>query len=48
MERARGSFGPMVASTLCADRLVLSSLGQPITIGVDPELALYASETAAV
>lgn len=50
MERARGSFGLVVASTIWPERLVLSSLGQPITIGMAPSdgLVLYASETAAV
>jgi hypothetical protein len=50
MERARGSFGLVVISTTLPDRLVLSSLGQPITVGVDPlsRMALYASESAAV
>jgi hypothetical protein len=50
MERARGSFGLVVVSTTWPDRLVLSSLGQPITIGADPAsgLSLYASEPAAV
>lgn len=50
MENARGSFGLVVVSTTWPDRLVLSSLGQPITIGMDPQagMALYASESAAV
>ncbi|MEB3323969.1 MAG: hypothetical protein VKM17_01370, partial [Cyanobacteriota bacterium] len=50
MEGARGSFGLVVVSTTWPDRLVLSSLGQPITIGMDPHagMALYASESAAV
>ena len=50
MHDARGSFGLMVVSTTWPDRLVLCSLGQPITIGVDPHagLTLYASESAAV
>lgn len=50
MDRARGSFGLAVVSTTWPDRLVLCSLGQPITIGMDPEtgLALYASESTAV
>ncbi|MEB3272135.1 MAG: hypothetical protein VKJ44_10915 [Synechococcus sp.] len=50
MQRARGSFGLVVASSTWPDRLVLSSLGQPITIGMDPRagLAVYASESAAV
>jgi len=50
MQCTRGSFGLVVVSTTWPDRLVLCSLGQPITIGVDPKigLALYASESAAV
>ncbi len=50
LERARGSFGLVVASSTWPDRLVLSSLGQPISIGFDPSdsLAVYASEPAAV
>ena len=50
MEGARGSFGLVVASTTWPDRLVLCSLGQPITIGLDPnaDMAVYASESAAV
>lgn len=50
MERARGSFGLVVVSTTWPERLVLTSLGQPITLGFDPAdaLAVYASEPAAV
>lgn len=50
MEGARGSFGLVVVSTTWPERLVVSSLGQPITIGMDPNagMALYASEPAAV
>lgn len=50
MLRARGSFGLVTVSTLAPDRLVLSSLGQPITIGVDPQqqYSIYASEPSAV
>ena len=50
MDGARGSFGLVVASTTWPDRLVLSSLGQPLTIGIDPHtrMGLYASEPAAV
>jgi hypothetical protein len=50
MEGARGSFGLVVASTTWPDRLVLCSLGQPLTIGIDPHtrMGLYASEPAAV
>jgi hypothetical protein len=42
MARSKGSFGLVIASTLEADRLVLSALGQPLTIGFD------ASEPTAV
>ena len=50
MLRARGSFGLVTVSTLTPDKLVLSSLGQPITIGVDPQqqYSIYASEPSAV
>lgn len=50
MERARGSFGLVVVSSTWPERLVLTSLGQPITLGFDPAdaLAVYASEPAAV
>jgi len=50
MAHARGSFGLVVASTTRPDRLVIASLGQPITIGFDPHrrTAVYASESAAV
>jgi hypothetical protein len=50
MELARGSFGLVVVSSTWPDRLVLASLGQPITLGFDPAAALatYASEPAAV
>ncbi|MFN7898466.1 MAG: hypothetical protein ACK5N0_02210 [Synechococcaceae cyanobacterium] len=50
MERARGSFGLVVVSTCQPDELVLSSLGQPISIAMDRQtkLAVYASEPAAV
>ncbi|MFO7629659.1 MAG: hypothetical protein R6W06_09135, partial [Prochlorococcaceae cyanobacterium] len=50
MELARGSFGLVVVSSTWPDRLVLASLGQPITLGFDPAapLAVYASEPAAV
>jgi len=37
MERERGGFGFMVVSILWANRLVMGSLGQPITIRRDPE-----------
>lgn len=48
--RARGSFGLVVVSTTTDDQLVLSSLGQPITLGMAPAVSLapYASEAAAV
>jgi hypothetical protein len=50
MELARGSFGLVVVSSTWPEQLVLASLGQPITIGIDPAaaLAVYASEPAAV
>lgn len=50
MELARGSFGLVVVSSTWPDRVVLASLGQPITVGFDPAaaLAVYASEPAAV
>lgn len=50
MERARGSFGLVVVSTCQPDQLVLSSLGQPISIAMEwqTSLAIYASEPAAV
>lgn len=50
MDGARGSFGLVVASTTWPDRLVLCSLGQPLTIGIDPgtRMGLYASEPSAV
>ncbi len=50
MELARGSFGLVVVSSTWPERLVLASLGQPITLGFDPAaaVAVYASEPAAV
>jgi hypothetical protein len=50
MACARGSFGLVVISSTWPDRLVLCSLGQPITIGFDEPgvMAVYASEPAAV
>jgi hypothetical protein len=50
MLRARGSFGLVSVSTLTPDRLILSSLGQPITIGVDlqQQYSIYGSEPSAV
>jgi hypothetical protein len=50
MARGQGSFGLVIASTLAADRLVMSALGQPITLGFDRlhQYAVYASEPTAV
>lgn len=50
MGRAQGSFGLAVLSTLHPDRVVLSSLGQPMSLGFDPNQSytVYASEPAAV
>lgn len=50
MACGRGRFGLVVISSTWPDRLVLCSLGQPITIGLDGPgaAALYASEPAAV
>ncbi len=50
MLRARGSFGLVLVSTLTPDNLILTSLGQPISIGVNPnkQYSVYASEPAAV
>jgi hypothetical protein len=50
MGRAQGSFGLAVLSTLQPDRVVLSSLGQPLSLGFNPNqgYAVYASEPAAV
>jgi len=50
MARARGSFGLVTVSTLEEERLVLSSQGQPISIGFNlPEAYMvYASESTAV
>jgi hypothetical protein len=47
---ARGRFGLVVISSTWPDRLVLCSLGQPITIGFDRPgvAALYAADPAAV
>ena len=46
MQKARGSFGLAVLSTLSPDQIILSSLGQPISLGFDPNqgYAVYASE----
>lgn len=50
MQRAQGSFGLVVLSTLNPDQIMLSSLGQPISLGFDPNqgYAVYASEPAAI
>jgi hypothetical protein len=50
LAQARDSFGLAILSTLMPDEVVVGSLGQPITIGFDPEnkIALYASEPAAI
>ncbi|MGA1409258.1 MAG: hypothetical protein ACO37W_05905 [Prochlorotrichaceae cyanobacterium] len=50
MRRARGSFGLVTVSTLSPNKLVLSSLGQPMVIGVNPlkQYSIYASEPSAV
>ncbi|GAA6615658.1 hypothetical protein [Scytonema sp. NUACC26] len=50
MSKAEGSFGLVVASTLDEQRLVVSSKGQPISIGCNrpQEYLVYASEPAAV
>lgn len=50
MDKAQGSFGLAVLSTLESDKLVLGALGQPITLGFNPQehYAIYASEPAAI
>ncbi|MGL5034630.1 MAG: hypothetical protein ACRC6M_12610, partial [Microcystaceae cyanobacterium] len=50
MLRARGSFGLVLVSTLTPEKLILTSLGQPISIGVNPpkSYSIYASEPSAV
>ncbi|MBN3926145.1 hypothetical protein [Nostoc sp. NMS4] len=50
ISKAEGSFGLVVASTLDQERLVVSSKGQPISIGCNrpQEYLVYASEPAAV
>lgn len=50
MACGRGRFGLVVISSTWPDRLVLCSLGQPITVGLDGPgaAAVYASEPAAV
>ena len=50
ISRAQGSFGLVTVSTLSQENLVLSSQGQPMTIGFNlpEEYMVYASEAAAV
>ncbi|MEH1809781.1 hypothetical protein [Nostoc sp.] len=50
MSRAHGSFGLVTVSTLQEESLVLSSQGQPISVGFNllEEYMVYASEPAAV
>lgn len=50
MAGAKGSFGLAVISTLMPERIVLSALGQPMTIGVNPlqKYSIYGSESSAV
>ena len=50
MSGAQGSFGLVVVSTLDRERLVLSALGQPISVGFNWQegYMVYASEPAAV
>ena len=50
MARAQGSFGLVILSTLEADRVFVSALGQPITLGFNPQhqYSIYASEPAAI
>lgn len=50
MSKAQGSFGLVTFSTLDEERLVLTSQGQPISIGfnLQEEYMVYASEPAAV
>lgn len=50
MQRAKGSFGLAVASSLNSEAIVLSAKGQPISIGFHPEegFVTYASEFAAL
>ncbi len=50
MGKAQGSFGLAALSTLQPDRVVLSSLGQPLSLGFNPNqgYTVYASEPAAV
>jgi hypothetical protein len=50
MAGAEGSFGLVIVSTLENERMVISALGQPITLGFDRlnKYAVYASEPTAV
>jgi hypothetical protein len=50
MAGALGSFGLVTVSTLEPDQIVLTALGQPITLGFDHQqrYAVYASEPSAV
>jgi hypothetical protein len=50
MSKAEGSFGLVLASTLDGERLIVSSKGQPISIGCNApqEYIVYASEPAAI
>ncbi len=50
LDKAQGSFGLATLSTLETDHLVVSALGQPITLGFDRQnqYAVYASEPTAV
>jgi hypothetical protein len=50
MANAQGSFGLATISTLETDHLIVSALGQPITLGFDRQnqYAVYASEPTAV
>jgi hypothetical protein len=50
MDKAQGSFGLATISTLETDHLIVSALGQPITLGFDRQnqYAVYASEPTAV
>ena len=48
--KAQGSFGLAVLSTLKPHNVVLCALGQPLTLGFNPQehYAIYASEAAAI
>lgn len=50
MAKAEGSFGLVIISTLAPEKLTLTALGQPITLGFDPQekCTIYASEPAAI